>query len=117
MENDALTAKSELLSRRGFARNTIGAAAVALMPVVEAEGQKSKAAVTNVGEKPADLSDANWGEVQAKYANLLRVYSARLSQDEKGRLLRILTTNQYMLASIRKFVVQNGDPSACTLRV
>ncbi len=116
MDNDSLPDRNDMLSRRSFARNTIGAAALALLPATEATAQ-SKASSTKLEGKPDDLSDADWAEVQAKYSNLLRVYGERLSQEEKGRLLRILTTNEHMLASIRKFVVQNGDPSACTLRV
>jgi hypothetical protein len=45
------------------------------------------------------------------------VYGKRLSVDEKQRLKVILTTNQHMLVSIRSFEVQNGDTSACTLRL
>jgi hypothetical protein len=67
--------------------------------------------------KPPDLSTEDWAEVQAKYANVLRVYGPRLSPDEKRRAVTILTRHQYMLASIRTFVVQNDDPSACTLRL
>jgi hypothetical protein len=118
MDRNLPSEKSESLSRRSFAKATIGAAAVALIPASEAIAQdKAKTPPATQEGKPADLSDADWNEVQSKYANLLRVYGERLSADEKRRALKILITNQYMLASIRLFVVQNGDPSALTLRV
>ena len=72
---------------------------------------------SDIGPKPPNLSLADWGEVQAKYANALRVYGERLAPEEKRRLVVILTRHQHMLASIRTFVVQNDDPSACTLRL
>lgn len=119
MDNQDPPDKSELLSRRSFARNTLGAAAVVLLPAseIKAEGAAAQATAAKTAGKPEGLSDSDWSEVQSKYANLLRVYGQRLSEEEKSRALTILTTNQHMLASIRLFEVQNGDPSACTLRV
>jgi hypothetical protein len=118
MKNKVPLGESEVLSRRNFARKTIGIAAIALLPIADpTTGEALQSSAVNLPDKPQDLSDADWGEVQARYSNLLRVYGARLSQEEKRRLVNILTTNQHMLASIRKFIVQNGDPSACTLRV
>ncbi|MBW4027410.1 MAG: hypothetical protein HIU93_08390 [Acidobacteria bacterium] len=102
------------LTRRGFAGSLFGAATVALLPVASVAQSKS---TDEPGPRPEDLSDADWNEVRARYSNLLRVYGERLSLEEKPRLAAILTTNQRMLASVRSFVVQNGDPSACTLRL
>jgi len=73
--------------------------------------------VPDVAAKPEDFSDQDWDEIQARYKNLLRVYGSRLSPSEKQHLLHVLITNQYMLKSIRSFVVQNGDASAITLRL
>ena len=67
--------------------------------------------------RPDDLSPENWAEAQARYQNTLRVYSSRLSASQQEMIFRVLVTNQHMLASIRSFLVQNGDASACTLRV
>jgi hypothetical protein len=108
----------ESVSRRRFAVSGITVAAVSLMPATAVgEDERTSAPRTVLGVRPEGLSAADWDEVRAKYSNLLRVYEKRLSVEEKERLVRILTTNQHMLASIRSFEVQNGDPSACTLRI
>jgi hypothetical protein len=106
------------LSRRRFAGGAIAAAAAALLPAAAvADNGKVQDSGTDPGPMPEGFSVADWDEVRTRYSNLLRVYGKRLSLEEKRRAVRILTTNQRMLASIRLFVVQNGDPSACTLRV
>lgn len=105
------------LSRRSFAGSAVAAAAAALIPAAAQKTEKSTAAATDLGVKPEGLSDADWSEVRARYANLLGMYGERLSPDEKRRAVKILTTNQHMLASIRLFVTQNADASACTLRL
>jgi hypothetical protein len=98
------------LSRRTFASLATGA-------LLQGTQIATGAEPTDIGTKPPDLSLADWGEVRAKYANVLRVYGPRLTPDEKRRAVTILTQHQHMLASIRTFVVQNDDPSACTLRL
>lgn len=97
------------VSRRKFVRNTVGAAVVTLT--------SAAAAQQNEPPKPEGLSASDWGEVQSRWANLLRVYGERLSQREKKRVLEILTTNEQMLASIRSFIVQNSDAAALTFRL
>jgi hypothetical protein len=110
--------QSASLSRRLFGKNVVATAAVALLPTVAAaETSSVPPSVKHLGLKPEGLSAADWDEVYARYSNLLRVYGKGLSSEEKHRLIVILTTNQHMLVSIRSFVVQNGDPSACTLRL
>ena len=111
----------EEITRRTFASSLVAATALGLLPAAQAQSNSEAHDVaqlaSHLGAKPDDLSAADWDEVQAKHANILRVYGARLSADEKHRAAAILKTNQYMLASIRTFEVQNGDPSACTLRL
>jgi hypothetical protein len=120
METPATLKVSELLNRRAFSRHAIAAASLGILPVSSIVKQDSAAPGHNtldIGEKPEDLSIPNWEEVRTRYANVLRVYGARLSPEQKQRIARILTENQHMLASVRAFVVQNGDASACTLRL
>jgi hypothetical protein len=112
--------QSLLLSRRVFGKKAFSAtaAAAALLPAAgTALTSTFSTPSQDLGLKPEGLSDADWDEVRAKYVNLLRVYDKRLSAEDRRRLIRILTTNQQMLVSIRSFEVQNGDPSACTLRL
>jgi len=110
-----------LLTRRAFSRRAFGAAGLGLLPVTSIQEQDNAATPRNdtagLGEKPADLSISDWEEVRTRYTNVLQRYGARLSLEQKQRIGRILTENEHMLASIRSFVVQNGDPSACTLRL
>jgi hypothetical protein len=118
MDPQKASNKIESLSRRHFARDAASAAAVTLIPSVRGVAeQETSTTEQTLGPKPEGLSTADWDEVHAKYSNLLRVYNDRLSAEEKQRLVKILTTNQHMLVSIRSFEVQNGDPSACTLRL
>jgi len=106
------------VSRRRFTGGAVAIVASALCPVIApGEDKRNPSVGTDIGLKPEDLSVADWNEVRARYSNLLRVYGKRLSLEEKRKSVDILTTNQHMLASIRSFVVQNGDVSACTLRV
>jgi hypothetical protein len=116
--NKQVSLKEESISRRHFARDIVATTAVALMPAgaVVAE-KKATVALVELGPAPEGISAADWDEVHVKYLNILRVYGNRISLDEKRSLVNILTTNQHMLISIRSFAVQNGDASACTLRV
>jgi hypothetical protein len=105
-------------SRRLFGKNVLATAAATVLPTAAvAKTSAVPASVQHLGLKPEGLSATDWDEVYAKYLNLLRVYGERLSVEDKHRLIRVLTTNQQMLVSIRSFEVQNGDPSACTLRL
>jgi len=56
-------------------------------------------------------------EVEAKLANIIRKYGERLSEAQRKHLRRILTYNETMLASIREFTVQNGDPPVTVLKL
>jgi hypothetical protein len=65
----------------------------------------------------ADLTWEQTEEVDAKLANIVRKYGSRLSDEQRGHLRRILSYNEKMLASIRAFPLQNGDPRASVLKV
>jgi len=121
MQTQATPEVPELLSRRVFSRHAMVAASLGLLPLNPiAEQTHAAHGLDNssvLGDKPEDLSASEWEEVRTRYANVLRIYGARLSPEQKQRIVRILTENEHMLSSIRAFIVQNGDPSACTLRV
>jgi hypothetical protein len=118
MRNREFSASNAAYSRRGFAGGVLAASVTALLPSTAAgAGEKPQSSGIALGPRPEGLSVADWNEVHARYSNLLRLYGERLSPDEKRHTARVLTTNQRMLASIRSFIVQNGDTSACTLRV
>ena len=119
MHDQGSSGHATALSRRRFAGGAIAAAAAIALPpgAAAADDGKMQGSGSDPGPMPEGFSVADWDEVRTRYSNVLRVYGNRLSLEEKHRTVRILTTNQRMLASIRLFVVQNGDPSACTLRV
>jgi len=105
----------DTISRRLFAQKFLSATTIGVLPSIAVEA--AAASATNVPGKPEDFSDQDWDEVHARYKNLLRVYGSRLSASEEHHVLHVLITNQYMLKSIRSFVVQNSDASASTLRL
>jgi hypothetical protein len=118
VKNNRSSEQSSSFSRRLFGKNAIATAAMTILPPAAlAESNSVSTSVQHLGAKPEGFSDDDWNEVYARYSNLLRVYGSRLSAEEKRQLVNILTTNQHMLVSIRSFEVQNGDPSACTLRL
>jgi hypothetical protein len=63
-----------------------------------------------------DLTREQTEEVEAKLANIVRKYGSRVSDEQRGHLRRILSYNEKMLASIRAFPLQNGDPPASVLK-
>jgi hypothetical protein len=105
----------DTISRRLFTQKFLSVAAMGVLPST-AVNAKSAPAIGVTG-KPNGFSDQDWDELQERYKNLLRVYASRLSPSERHHVLQVLITNQYMLKSIRSFVVQNGDASATTLRL
>jgi len=56
-------------------------------------------------------------EVEAKLANIIRKYGSRLNGAQREHLRRILAYNERMLASVRAFPLQNGDPPATVFKV
>jgi hypothetical protein len=115
MHEELPSKRADAISRRLFAQKFLSTAAIGVLPSTAVEAIVPP--VTNAPGRPEDFSDQDWDELQARYKNLLRVNSYRLSPSEKQHLLHILITNQYMLKSIRSFVVQNSDSSAITLRL
>jgi hypothetical protein len=73
------------------------------------EGNPQEAA--NLGLTAEQVRDAD-----AKLANAIRDFGDRLSDEQRQRLRRILPYNEKMLASIRAFHLENGDPPASVLR-
>jgi len=62
-----------------------------------------------------DLTSDQVREAEAKLANAVRQFGDRLSEEQRGRLRRILLYNEKMLASIRTFRTANGDAPASVL--
>ena len=63
------------------------------------------------------LSDAESGEVEARYQEAIRRYGSRVADEQKQRIRQILTTNERMMESIRAFPLDNGDTPATVLKL
>jgi hypothetical protein len=102
------------ISRRLFGRRAAFAAALSLSPT---ELLAATHHSHREGQTTTDLTPEQSQEVEAKLANIIRKWGSRLSEDERKHLRRILAYNERMLASIRSFPLENGDPPASVLRV
>lgn len=96
--------------KRTFSRRKFGAAAVlgAALPAISAAPQQQAA------ESPSTAENA---EVEARYNNAIRQYGDRLSDEQRQRIRRILTTNERMMSHIREFPLGNGDTPATVLKL
>jgi hypothetical protein len=100
-----------MTSRRKFGL-AIASAAVSLRRGPEAESSESRSGdPSNSGDVESNA------EVEARHANALRIYGDRLSDSQRQHLRRILEQNERMLANVRKFVLENADTPATTLRL
>ena len=106
--------RARKISRRQFSCLAAAAAASTLpLPDLKAAppgdyGQTGK----DSGRSPEQA-----GEVEAKLANIVRKYGSRLSAADREHLRKILIHNEIMLASVRAFALQNGDPTSTVLKV
>ena len=55
--------------------------------------------------------------MDAKYANVVRKYGERLSEEQKTRVRTVLARHQRMLMRVREFPLENGDAPATGLRL
>jgi hypothetical protein len=109
------------ISRRQFGRSAaIAAAATLTAPALLATTTAAADAVPPQEKKPEPLeglSPEQTAEVDARLANILRKYGSRFNDDQKARLRRVLAQNERLMAPVRAFSLQNGDPPASVLRL
>jgi hypothetical protein len=97
-------------------------------PAVSRRNFGRRAALTGVaGALSSPLLDSQVGAhalpagdqaaVEAKYANVIRKYGARLSPAERVRARETLVEHQRMLKRIRDFALENSDAPATGLRL
>ena len=121
--------KSARISRREFGLDAaIGAAAAAALSLSPPSLLAARRDPDNIspaiptgeqetaGAKPT-LTPEQSREVDAKLANITRKYGERLSEEQRKHLRRILAYNETMLAPIRAFALQNGDPPVTVLKL
>jgi hypothetical protein len=118
-------AKSARISRREFGIDAAVAAAAALAipppSLLTARRDPDNISPTIVaGEQETGtvkLTPEQGRDVEAKLANIIRKYGERLSEEQRKHLRKILAYNETMLASIRAFTLQNGDPPVTVLKL
>jgi hypothetical protein len=119
--------KSSRVSRREFGLDAAlvaaGALSLSVSPaglVAERRDRGNIAPTLAAGEQETaapQLTSEQSRDVEAKLANIIRKYGERLSEEQRKHLRRILAYNETMLASVRKFTLQNGDPPVTVLKL
>lgn len=116
------------VSRRRFGLDAAAMAALTVSPISLLAGAREPGGENSAGAGPQSQAKAGdnsklgitaeqAAEVEAKLANIVRKFGSRLSIEQREHLRRILAYNERMLAGVRAFELQNGDPPASVLRV
>lgn len=116
----AAASEAKQISRRQFGRSAVMAGAAALSAPAFLAADAAAASSSPAGQKPEPLeglSPQQVADVDAKLANIVRKYGDRFDADQKSHLRRILAQNERMMAPVRAFHVENGDPPASVLRL
>src|SRR5215831_12262702 len=93
------------ISRRKFGRRAAWAGlATALSP--------SELGAQGRGSNQTPLPPQDQAEVDAKFADMVRKYGDRLTEDQKTRARGVLARHQRMLMRVREFPLENGDAPA-----
>ena len=118
---EAAKTQDDEISRRQFGRKAaIAAAATLTAPALLATTVGSAEAARPQEKKPEPLeglTPEQTREVDARLANILSKYGNRFNDDHKTRLRRVLAQNERLMAPVRAFSLQNGDPPASVLRI
>ncbi|HWG59957.1 MAG TPA: hypothetical protein VN661_13000 [Candidatus Acidoferrales bacterium] len=102
------------LSRREFARGAaMAVATLASSGLLAAE----TAAAAAKPQNPAASESPVQEEIDAKLANIVRKWGDRLNDQQRQRLRRVLGENERMLAAVRAFPLENGDPPSQVLKL
>jgi hypothetical protein len=116
--------KSARISRREFGLDAAAAAAAfSLSPpnLLDARRDLDNISPTIPTDEQetatAKLTPEQSRDVEARLANIIRKYGARLSEEQRKHLRRILAYNETMLVPIRAFALQNGDPPVTVLKL
>jgi hypothetical protein len=116
------------LSRREFARRAAAAAAaLAAMPGGILAGSSAATSTAtprpapappqeSAGEKPK-LSPENLAEIEAKVGDIFRRYGAKLTEEQKADIRRLVREAQTPLEALRAFPLENSDEPATVLRL
>ena len=117
------SAKTSGLGRRDFGRLvmfTLAGSALAVTPPAASGGGFDgvpRLAFREEEQSQPDLSSTGHAEVETKLRHILATYGDRLSDDQKQRMRRIVSSHVRMLEAIRPIPTTNGDPPATVLKL
>ena len=97
------------VTRRQFGKQAAFASLSAALAVTPAAGQTDAAPSS---DKETNAS----GDIEARYQQVIRRYGDRLSEEQRKRVRKILAYNEKLLAPIRSFPLENGQPAATVLK-
>lgn len=125
MDSNTAKTKSARISRREFGLDAaaVAAAALSLSPpslLTVRRDRDNISPTIAAGEQetaPVKLTPEQGRDVEAKLANIIHKYGERLSEKQRKHLRKILAYNETMLAPIRAFELQNGDPPVTVLKL
>jgi hypothetical protein len=115
--------KAARISRRQFGLDAAVAAALSLSPTGLLAARRDRDTIppaipaSEQESSGPKLTAEQSRDVEAKLANIVRKYGERLSEEQRKHLRRILAYNETMLAPIRAFTLQNGDPPVTVLKL
>jgi hypothetical protein len=97
------------VTRRQFGKQAAFASLSAALAVTPAAGQTDTPGPSDKGTKAT-------GDIEARYQQVIRRYGNRLSEEQRKRVRKILAYNEKLLAPIRSFPLDNGQPAATVLK-
>lgn len=109
MTRKAPSLPSPGMTRRQFGKQAARAGLGAALAVTPVTGQSE--APLAAGKEPSASAES-----EARYQAIIRRYGERLSEEQRNRLRKILAYNEKLLAPIRAFPLENGQPAATVLK-
>jgi hypothetical protein len=97
------------VTRRQFGKQAAFVSLSAALAVTPAAGQTDTPGPSDKGTKATD-------DIEARYQQVIRRYGNRLSEEQRKRVRKILAYNEKLLAPIRSFPLDNGQPAATVLK-
>lgn len=97
------------VTRRQFGKQ---AAFAGLSAALAATPAAAHADAARSSDNETNASD----DIEARYQQVIRRYGDRLSEEQRKRVRKILAYNEKLLAPIRSFPLDNGQPAATVLK-
>src|SRR5579863_7707117 len=95
------------VTRRQFSRQAVTAGLTAALAVTPLAAQS---------EPPSTSRKETDSDTETRYQRIIRLYGNRLSDEQRKRLRKILAYNEKLLAPVRAFPLENGQPAATVLK-